>query len=60
MPGDKLLSNKQLILGKLNMQTASPPFEKKFYYAVFEMQLLTWTAPYAGELIFCQKTTEIG
>jgi hypothetical protein len=46
MPGDKLLSNKQLILGNLNMLNASPPL-RKVYPAILEIWLLTWSAIYA-------------
>jgi hypothetical protein len=45
--GDKLLSNKWLILANLTLGNAPPP-SNNFSCAVFEIQLLTWNASYAG------------
>jgi hypothetical protein len=35
-----------------------PHHQKNVYRAVFEIQLLTWSTPYAGDTFFCQKTTD--
>ncbi len=59
MPGDKLLSNKQLILGNVNMQNASPPIKKNlpcfFWDTAFDLD-----RPLCLGIIFCQKTTAFG
>jgi hypothetical protein len=61
MPGDKLLSNRQLILVNLTLGNPSTPFEKcSTYRAIFEIQLLTWSAAHAGGNFFVKNQLILG
>ncbi len=59
-PGYKLLSNEQLILTNSTLGNTSPPSKTILYHAIFEIQLLTWSALYAGDKFFVKKRLILG